>query len=31
MELYRLEIAFVLNQRNFVANIAAAVERFNAI
>ena len=29
MELYRREIAFVLNQRNFVANIA--VERFNAI
>ena len=31
MELYRREIAFVLNQRNFVASIAAAVERFNAI
>ena len=31
MELYRREIAFVLNQRNFFANIAAAVERFNAI
>ena len=31
MELFRREIAFVLNLRNLAANIAAAVERFNAI
>ena len=31
MECYRREIAFVLNLRNLVPDIAAAVERFNVI